>query len=83
MPKTVLIKDLTFDDKGLHLSILFLLFKTYSQRIYNETQKNTKEKKEFVITFAYLVYFKYFCCLSVKKKKQLWDYVWNMKLLNK
>lgn len=44
MPKTVLIKDLTFDDKGLHLSILFLLFRTYSQRIYNESQKHQGKK---------------------------------------
>lgn len=48
-PKTVIIKDLTFDDKGLHLSILFSLFKTASQRICNET-KNTMDIKEFTLS---------------------------------
>jgi len=38
--KTAMIKNVTFDDERLHLSILFSLFKTASQRICNET-KNT------------------------------------------
>lgn len=57
-PKTVIIKDLTFDDKGLHLSILFSLFKTASQRICNET-KNTMGKKRNL----YYPVLKYILCI--------------------
>lgn len=38
--KTVIIKHLTFEDKRLHLSILFSLFKTASQRICKWNKKH-------------------------------------------